>query len=63
MKYEIRNLKYESWNLKAEIRNLKGGKTRNIKPGKEDQEYESRNIKLGGSTQVANKHLVRVMLV
>jgi hypothetical protein len=41
---------------------MKGDKTRYVKPGKEDHEYETRNIKLGNSTQVANKHLVRVTL-
>ena len=35
--------------MKYEIRNLKGDKTGNIKPGKEDQDSETRNIKLGGS--------------
>ena len=55
-------MKPEIWILKSEIRNLKGDKTRNIKPGKEDQEYETRNIKLGNAIQVANKHLVRVTL-
>ena len=33
-----------------------------IKPGISNQERKTRNIKLGGSTQVVNKHLVRVML-
>ena len=28
---------------------MKGDETRNIKTGEEDQEYETRNIKLGGS--------------
>ena len=76
MKSEIWNLKYELWNVKSgiwnmeseiwnmtfEIWNLKGDRTRNMKPGKENREYETRNIQLAGSTQVANKHLVRVTL-
>ena len=30
-------------NLESEISNLEGDKTKNIKPGKEDQAYETRN--------------------
>ena len=45
-------MEYEIWNLRSEIGNeIKAG----IKPGKEGREYETRNIKVGGSTQVANK--------
>ena len=69
MKFEIGNLKSEFWNLKViwniqyEIWNMKGDETKKIKTAQEDQEYETGNIKLGNSTQVANKHLVSVTLV